>query len=419
MVSDIQGVNTIVGVGVGVVVGDGSGGAVPTPRRRVDCAAAGAHGCRSRRLGARHRHEPGVRRRTRGRNCTGCGTCSRRCWRSCGSTRPSRGRPAGSATADDATRHRPGDRAPGAGARARVPPIGRRARSRPGPDRSAGADRGQPRQRLRRSDRRRRGARQAPPLPRQGVAVEESGVARPLPRARRGAARLSIVGWRSIERQPVGVRGLRTRPGAHGSMVAIFPEGTTGDRAGLDRVRSGAAADRARRVADGTRSGDRPDRSGVREPGRDPQSNGRDVRRTDRGRGARPAISAAEDAPDRAGGARADGGDRRGARVGVARVRVGRRARDPAGGGTDRTRRRDVTGIAGFGDIEVVARRLAAASDAARSERDRPLSQLCHTVDARRARRSSGRTRVRSRGPASCCRPWRSSSPVRCSSRSL
>lgn len=28
---------------------------------------------------------------------------------------------------------------------------------------------------------------------------------------------------------------------AHGSMVAIFPEGTTGDRAGLDRVRSGAA----------------------------------------------------------------------------------------------------------------------------------------------------------------------------------
>ena len=94
--------------------------------------------------------------------------------------------------------HRPGGRAAGDGPGPRVPPVGRRAGSVVVARRPARADRGQPRQRVRRSDRGGGGAAATAAVPGQGRAVEgrrRTAVAR----VRRGAARVPVVRRRPIE----------------------------------------------------------------------------------------------------------------------------------------------------------------------------------------------------------------------------
>ena len=135
----------------------GGGRPNPTAHGGVDVAAARVDGDRPGGVGARHRSEPAVRGGF-------VGAAARRVAPADGAHRVGVGRQGGrrraarASAADDATWDRPHHRTARPGARARVPPFGRRARARPRAHRPAGADRGQPRQRVRRSDRGRRGA---------------------------------------------------------------------------------------------------------------------------------------------------------------------------------------------------------------------------------------------------------------------
>ena len=113
--------------------------------------------------------------------------------------------------------------------------------------RSTGADRGQPRQRLRRPDRHRRGVAPPAAVHRQGVAVE-GGRGPPVARPRRCPPGAPGDRWRPHRRQPVGVRGVppSSSPAARRSPSSPREPPATG-QASIGSLRCGAHRPRRRR----------------------------------------------------------------------------------------------------------------------------------------------------------------------------